>query len=242
MPVTMVIAEIGVNHNGDENIAYNLIDASIRAGANCVKFQLYKPEMLAEPGEKREMLERLLLPLDAYSRLSAYAKANGVGFSCTAFDTESLGFLMASTDMAFIKIASPSVHNDALLKAVAWCKKPIIVSTAGATIWQLCHAEGLLAGNKISFLHCVGEYPTPPEKANLKRMLDLKCMHRPIGLSDHSGDIFVPLAAVAMGAEIVECHLTADKNQDGPDHKASLDPAQFRQMVDGMRTIEKAMA
>ena len=222
-----IIAECGVNHNGDEQTAYKLIDAAIDAGADVAKFQLFKPE------GPREQYKHLCLPLDAYPRLSAYCCARGIKFACTAFDAESLEWLIANTDMALIKISSGEFSNKKLIDIAEEqtdCGMLVIQSIPPNK------GEFVRAG--FCYLHVVPVYPTLPENADLRRVTDSWCD----GLSDHSGDIFMPLAAVALGAQIIECHITLDKNQDGPDHKASLDPVQFKEMVRGIRAIEKGLS
>lgn len=218
----LVIAECGVNHNGSEETAYKLIDAAVAVKANVAKFQLFRPE-----GD-REQYKWLCLPLDAYPRLSNYCKGRGIKFACTAFDSESLNWLLKNTDMAFVKISSGEYANEALLK---------IADESGLRVIQSCFYGGAY-NNTHDLLHVVPTYPTPANMANLKRVKEEWCS----GLSDHSGDIFMSLAAVALGAQIIECHLTLDKHQDGPDHTSSLNPEQFKQMVRGIRCIEKAMA
>lgn len=222
--MVMVIAECGVNHNGDEATAYKLIDAAVEAGADVAKFQLFKAE------GSRAHLGRLTLPLGAYPRLAERCKRKGIKFACTAFDPESLEWLLANTEMAFVKISSGEGWNVDLIDAAYKSDLPIIQSIrdGGANLGGF--------GDK-KLLHVVSEYPTPPERADLKRVNDPHIS----GLSDHSGDIFMSLAAVALGAEIIECHITLDKNQDGPDHKASLDPQQFKELVRGIRAIEKGL-
>ncbi len=229
--MTLIIAECGVNHNGDEATAYKLIDAAVEAGADVAKFQLFKPE------GAREQYARLCLPLEAYPRLDVYCKKMGIKFACTAFDAESLRWLLANTEMAFVKISSGEHENEELLMAADRSGLPVIQSTRkGTSTW----------GRK-SHLFVVSEYPTPPEHADLKYFKDMVYALQgrddldDVGLSDHSGDIFMPLAAVALGAKIIESHITLDKNQDGPDHTSSLTPEQFNEMVRGIRIIERGL-
>lgn len=242
--MVMVIAECGVNHNGDEATAYKLIDAAVEAGADVCKFQLFKPE------GNREPYKWLCLPLDAYPRINSYCKERGIGFACTAFDAESLGWLLKNTDMAFVKISSG--------QDIATLDKPIAggkfyvndfswkADFSNLVVIQSLALENRAPKNRVirerlhhwQYLHVIPEYPTIPEHAHLKCMVD----DRLDGLSDHSGDIFMPLAAVALGAKIIECHITLDKNQEGPDHKSSLTPQQFKEMVRGIHAIEKGLA
>ena len=237
----LVISEIGVNHGGSESEAHSLIAEAKVSGADCVKLQLFKPELF--PASQQKMLEKLQLPLQSYKNLNKYCSVIGMKFAVTAFDCDSLEWLLKNTNMAFIKIASPSIHDKKLLAVAATAKKPIVISTGMCEYKDMTAAERILRGCDITFLWCVSQYPTPSEKARLKKMIDLKrMMQRPVGISDHSGDIFVPLAAVAMGAKTVECHLTMSKDLLGPDHKSSLEPQQFKQMVTGIRILEKALA
>ena len=239
MSSVLVISEIGVNHNGSEIQAYKLIDAAILAGADVCKFQLFKPELY--PKDKQEMLDSLLLSRDALVRIFIYCKRHNVKFACTAFDADSLEFLLRNTDMPFIKIASPSVSNDSLMAVAAKAKKPVVISTGSSDLTQLYKVEKSLRGCDITFLYCVSKYPTSLGDVHLKRMLYLKTMQRPYGISDHSANIAVPLAAVTLGASVVECHFTMDRKQTGPDHLSSLEPTEFKSMVQGIRTIERVM-
>lgn len=227
---TLVIAECGVNHNGSEEEAYKLIDAAVYARADVAKFQIYKPELLTDDIGKLEMLQSLLLTREAYVRLWQYCKDAGIGFACTAFDADSLRFLLDSTNMEFVKISSGQGANEALIE---------VAENAGMMVIQSIPPprRNLRFNYGWRYLHVVPLYPTTPEEANLQILQCSWCS----GLSDHSGDIFMPLAAVALGAQIIECHITLNKNADGPDHKASLDPIQFKEMVRGIRAIEQGL-
>lgn len=228
----LIIAEIGVNHQGSENHAYKLIDYAVESGADCVKFQLFKPELLTDDAGRRRMLEGLLLRRDAYVRLYEYCKGKGIGFACTAFDVDSLEYLLRNTQMRFIKISSGQENNGKLLEFAeeyaAIENMEVIQSIKPDAVFEFRQCW--------KYLHVIPEYPTPPRRAQLWRLKHYS------GLSDHSGDIFMPLAAVALGAKIIECHITLDKNQEGPDHKASLTPDQFKVMVRGIRAIEEGLA
>ena len=231
----LIIGEIGVNHNGDEATAYKLIDAAVDAGADVCKFQKFKPVGTREP------YAWLCLPDEAYPRLSDYCKSKGVGFACTAFEADDLEWLLKNTEMAFVKISSGEWGNKMLLHTALhtalYSKLPVIQSLTELSLKSLPTLEDCLLGAQWSHLWVVAEYPTPPEHAKIKQVSAWYD-----GLSDHSGDIFMPLAAVALGAQIIECHITLDKEQPGPDHKASLEPHQFKEMVRGIRAIEKALA
>jgi N,N'-diacetyllegionaminate synthase len=217
----LVIAEIGVNHGGSEAEAYKLIDAAVEAGADVAKFQYFQPV------GGREQYKHLCLPEKAYKRINKYCKSKGIKFACTAFDQETLKWLLKNTQMAFVKISSGERLNEDLLQVADKAGIPVVQSIP----------HGDFKYNDRKKLHVVPLYPTPASYANLMRVNEMHCS----GLSDHSGDIFMPLAAVAMGAKYIECHITLDKEQDGPDHKASLDPAQFKEMVRGIRIIEKGL-
>lgn len=230
--MVMIIAEIGINHGGDEATAYKLIDAAVDAKADVVKFQLFKVE------GARKHLAHLCLPLEAYIRLNDYCKSKGIGFACTAFDAESLEWLLANTSMEFVKISSGEWRNSDLLEKASGSGLPVIQS-----IKEDSYCMGYAVSKTWSLLWVVPEYPTPPEHAGLKALFpDDGGFNYYSGLSDHSGEIFAPLAAVALGAEIIECHLTLDKSQGGYDHSSSLNPEQFKEMVRGIRIIEKGLA
>jgi N,N'-diacetyllegionaminate synthase len=223
----LVIAEIGVNHNGSMHTAHQLIDAAVSAGADVCKFQLFGKEYA--DGK----YENLRLSRENIKILESYCKQLGVKFACTAFDADNLQWLLDNTDMAFVKAASGKFNRELVKSLGNDLKMPVFISTGGCTEREIQEIRS--AAPKYKYLHCVSEYPTPPEHANLNRAGKFR------GLSDHSGDIFIPLAAVALGAQIIECHITLDKNQPGPDHKASLTPEQFKEMVRGTRAIEKGL-
>lgn len=239
--MVMVIAECGINHNGIETEAYKLIDAAIEAGADVAKFQLFKAE------GSRSSLQWLCLPLHSYPRLNEYCKEKGIGFACTAFDVESLEWLLRSTKMVFIKIASAFWGDNDLMKLAAKSGLPIIISSRDNA--DLERMKWIAPDVGVTILHCAGLYPTPLEMENLTRISTWRNFRElfghtfyRVGFSDHSASIYPPLAAVSIGAEVIECHITLDRNQEGPDHKASLDPQQFKEMVRGIRAIERAMA
>jgi N,N'-diacetyllegionaminate synthase len=221
----LIVAEIGINHNGSESTAKWLIDAAIEAGADVAKFQLFKPEL------QGEHLRSVAFSREQILRMESYCTSMGIKFACTAFDADSLKWLLANTKMAFVKIGSGQARDKDIIYAAIRSQKPIIQSVKAGEM-------GKYRGNPDwSHLHVVDKYPTPSMMANLNRMVQLEYN----GLSDHSGDIFMPLAAVALGAKIIECHITLDKNQEGYDHKSSLTPGQFKKMVRGIRAIEKGL-
>ena len=220
----LIIAEIGINHNGVLAIAHTLIDEAIMAGADVAKFQLFKPEL------QGEHLRSVALSREQIKDCEIYCKQKGIKFACTAFDADSLDWLLKNTDMAFVKIGSGQWRNQALLDMADNSGLEVIQSVIAGTIFD---QKPPLIERK--FLHVVPKYPTPPEYADIHRLGAFD------GLSDHSGDIFMSLGAVALGAKIIECHITLDKNQEGYDHKASLEPHQFKELVRGIRAIEKGL-
>ena len=253
-----VIAEAGVNHNGDLSIAEKLIDAAIDAGADAVKFQSFIPEgVVTEDAPKAEyqnanssgstqleMIRTFQLPLGAEKRLQDYSRAKNIFFLSTPFDEISAERLNEIGVGAY-KIASPDLVNYPLLRRVAGYGKPIIVSTGLATLAEVRAAVDFLAGipsPEICLLHCVSMYPAPMEKLNLRAISTL--LHEigvPVGFSDHSMGIVAAAAAAAIGACVVEKHLTLDRRMAGPDHAASLEPERFAEMVRAIREVESAL-
>lgn len=259
MKRTFIIAEAGVNHNGDIKIAKQLIDAAVFAGADAVKFQTFKAESLVSKDAKKaeyqlettqkqesqyEMLKKLELSNDMHVELMQHCQNKKIIFLSTPFDTDSLHLLMR-LNISMIKVPSGEITNLPFLREIAKCSQPIILSTGMSHLQEIKDAVKVLSssGNKdISVLHCNTQYPTPYEDVNLnviptlKRELGLK-----VGYSDHTKGIEVPIAAAAMGAEIIEKHFTLHKDMAGPDHKASLEPDELVQMVKAIRNIEKAL-
>lgn len=253
-----IIAEAGVNHNGSFDIACKLVDAAKKAGVDCVKFQTFKSENLvshnaskadyqkATTGDssQQDMLRQLELSYDEFIKLKEYCDKVGVRFLSTPFDFESIDFLN-TIDMPFWKIPSGEVTNLPYLMALAKTGKPIVMSTGMCEMDEIEAAIKVLKENgasEIKLLHCNTEYPTPFEDVNLKAM---DAMHErfgvEVGYSDHTKGIEVPIAAVALGATIIEKHFTLDRNMEGPDHRASLEPEELAAMVSGIRNIEKAI-
>ncbi len=259
MKQTLIIAEAGVNHNGNMDLAYRLIDVAAEAGADYVKFQTWKSENVISKhapkaeyqkettGEDESMLEmekKLEFPFENFVLLKDYCQKKGIGFMSTPFDIESALFLFSiSVDM--IKIPSGEITNLPFLEVIAEHSCPVILSTGMCEIEEIEDAVRILTskGNhNLSVLHCNTQYPTPMEDVNLRAMLTLKERFKlPIGLSDHSLGIEVPVAAVAMGAEVIEKHFTLSRDMEGPDHKASLEPAELKDMVRSIRHIELAL-
>ncbi len=256
-PHVFIIAEAGVNHNGSLELAYKLVDAAKEADADCVKFQTYITEndtavncekaeyQKTEQQESQyELLKKLELSFDDFRKIQEYCKKKGIMFLSTPFDIESLKFL-EEIHMPIWKIASSEVENFQLLREMAKTHKPIILSTGMCTIEEISNAVDVLkkyGAGEIRILHCNTQYPTPMEDVNLKAMYELKSMFQcDIGYSDHTQGIEVPIAAVAMGATIIEKHFTLDRNMEGPDHVASLNPLELKEMVQAIRNIEKAI-
>ncbi len=255
----LIIAEAGVNHNGDVSLAQRLIDAASAAGADAVKFQTFKTENLvtidAEKAEYQkqsdftsdtqfDMLKKLELSETDFRVLSDYTKQKGMIFLSTAFDEDSVE-LLSRLNVPAYKIPSGEITNLPLLKKIALNKKPVILSTGMATISEIMEAIETLKKfgcNEIVLLHCTTSYPAPPESVNLrviKTLMDHFSLFT--GYSDHTSGTVIPVAAVAMGACIVEKHLTLDHNLPGPDHKASIEPDEFKRMVCAIREVESAM-
>ena len=253
-----IIAEAGVNHNGDISLAKQLIDIAKNAGADAVKFQTAKVEnCISKKAEKApyqkettdvtetqyEMVKKLELPYDAFKELLNYCKAQEIEFLSTPFDSESLQCI-DELDVRLHKIPSGEITNYPLLEVFARTKKPVILSTGMSTLGEVEEAITYLkmhGTTEITLLHCTTSYPTPFESVNLRAMQTLaQAFHLPVGYSDHTLGISVPLAAVAMGAKVIEKHFTIDKNLPGPDHRASLDPVELHDMIIGIREIEAA--
>ncbi|MHA7099854.1 N-acetylneuraminate synthase [Roseivirga pacifica] len=259
----IIIAEAGVNHNGSTILAKKLIDAAAQAGVDLIKFQTFKAEKLVSKGAQKasyqkkntnekeegqfEMLKRLELTEAQHEELIAYAKEKGLEFFSTAFDTDGLEYLN-SLGFSRFKVPSGEITNYPYLKKIASFKKPVILSTGMADMKEIKEAVDLLTSKglpkeDITILHCNTEYPTPMEDVNLHAMKTIEAeMGVKIGYSDHTLGIEVPIAAVALGAVVIEKHFTLDRSMPGPDHRASLEPGELKAMVAGIRNIEKAIA
>lgn len=285
MPNVFVIAEAGVNHNGDLDKAYELIDVAAEAGADAVKFQTFSADRLASrkapmanyqqsstaQGESQyAMLKALELDLADHAKLQRYADKQRIRFLSTAFDEASLRYLDHVLDLPILKISSGDLTNGPLLLAFAKTGKRIILSTGMSTLGEVEDALTVIAyglsgssrspslsvfkeiyqsekaqqclKDKVTLLHCTSQYPAPYEEANLRAMNTLShAFQLPVGYSDHTLGSSVSIAAVAMGACVIEKHLTLDKLMPGPDHASSLNPGEFRDMVFSIRNIEKAL-
>ena len=257
----LIIAEAGVNHNGDLALAKRLIDVAADAGADLVKFQTFSADHLATRQAKKadyqcvttgsaetqhQMLSRLELSANMHHELIAYCATRKIGFFSTGFDIESVDFLI-SLGINHFKIPSGEITNLPYLHHIGQFSKPVIISTGMATMGDIEAAIDVLeqAGtvrSLITALHCTTEYPTPMAEVNLRAMQSMQAAFGvAVGYSDHTAGIEVAIAAVALGATVIEKHFTLDKNLPGPDHKASLEPDELKAMVSAIRNIEIAL-
>lgn len=279
-----IIAEAGVNHNGERDLAFALVDAAADAGADAVKFQTfdasklastsvpkaaYQKENTAAAESQLAMLKKLELRREWHVELQAYARKKGIEFLSTAFDADSLDFLV-ELGMPLFKVPSGELTNGPLLWQFARTGKPLIISTGMATLgeveqglaivahalhagaepasieevwrlWSRADYRLRLAGH-VTLLHCTSQYPTPFDEVNLRGMDTLAAAFGlAVGYSDHTEGLLIPLAAVARGAKVIEKHFTLDRSLPGPDHKASLEPAELKQMVNDIRTLAVAL-
>jgi len=261
MSGTFIIAEAGVNHNGDLGLARDLIDAAAAAGADAVKFQTAIPELVVTRYAQKadyqketsradesqlEMIRKILFPLETHRELKAYCEERGVIFFSTAFDPVSLDFL-EKLGQPYHKIPSGEITNLPYLRQVGAYRRPTILSTGMSTLGEIEAALEVLEQSgtnreRITVLHCNTEYPTPMTDVNLRAMQTIReAFGVRVGYSDHTAGIEVSLAAVALGATMIEKHFTLDRQLPGPDHKASLEPAELKAMVSAIRNIELAM-
>ena len=258
---TLVIAEAGVNHNGDLNLAFRLVEAAAQAGADVVKFQTFQAQELATNqankaayqkdatgGSENQltMLQKLELTPEHHVQLIDHCKRCDIGFLSTAFDPVSID-LLASLNLQYWKIPSGEITNLPYLRKIGSLKQPLILSTGMANLGEIEAAIDVLeqvgtSRNQITVLHCTTEYPAPLDEVNLRAMHTIsQSFGVAVGYSDHTDGISVPIAAVAMGASVIEKHLTLDCSMEGPDHRASLEPDQFASMVHGIRAIDRAL-
>ncbi|MEM0358657.1 MAG: N-acetylneuraminate synthase [Candidatus Hadarchaeales archaeon] len=253
-----IIAEAGVNHNGKLGLAKKLIDAAKKAGADAVKFQVFSAEDLVTTrapkamyqkratgkGTQYEMLKELELSESEFETLAKYAKKKRIVFLASAFNEENVDLVERLGVPAF-KVPSGEITNFPLLRHIARKGKPIILSTGMSTLEEVQEALEVMkkeGAGDIVLLHCVSNYPAKIEEVNLRAIKTLRSAFGvPVGLSDHTVGITIPIAAVAIGASIVEKHLTLSKKLPGPDHKASLEPDEFKRMVVGIREVERAL-
>jgi N-acetylneuraminate synthase len=279
-----IIAEAGVNHNGQKDMAFSLVDVAADAGADAVKFQTFDAQKLASKSAPKAayqklstdvaesqlaMLKKLELPREWHRELQAYSRKKGIEFLSTAFDMASLAFLL-ELDIPVFKVPSGELTNGPLLWQFARTRKPLILSTGMATLseveqglaivshalcadnepdnideiwrdWSKVQSRNRLR-NHVTLLHCTSQYPTPFSEVNLRGMDTLAsafCLD--VGYSDHTEGIMIPIAAVALGAKVIEKHFTLDRTLPGPDHKASLEPSELKQMVNDIRALELAL-
>lgn len=256
---TLIIAEAGVNHNGSFELAKQLVDKAAEAGADIVKFQTCKAENVisryadkaeyqkkttGEADTQLDMVRKLMLTYEEYGQLKDYCEEKGIRFLSTAFDLPSVDYLH-SIGMGLWKIPSGEITNLPLLIKIAQLHEPIIMSTGMSVLEEVGNAVRVLKENgatDITLLHCTTEYPAPYEDVNLKAMDTMKeAFGFPVGYSDHTKGIEIPIAAVARGACVIEKHFTLDRNMEGPDHKASLEPQELAEMVRTIRNVEQAI-
>lgn len=254
-----IIAEAGVNHNGDLAIAHRLVDTAFEAGADAVKFQAFRAENIVTAAAPKAayqidamadgdatqfaMLKSLELDAGQHAELKAHCEKRGITYLCTPYDLESLAMLDAMAVEAF-KISSTDTTNLPYLQAVAGYGRAVILSTGLCTLAEVEAAVGALApvGDRLAILHCTSEYPAPVADSNLRAMHTLAAaFHVPIGFSDHTAGIGMAPYSVAAGAAIVEKHITLDRTMPGPDHKASIEPSELAEMVTAIRTVEAAL-
>ena len=259
MSSIFIIAEAGVNHNGDYSTALKMIDKAKESGADAIKFQTFVAENLVscsaakveyqkettDPNESQlSMIKRLQLSWDAFRNLKSYADKVGIKFMSTPFDHESIDFL-AELGMDIFKIPSGEITNLPYLMRIGKLKRKVILSTGMSTLPEIKNAIDILkkyGTADITLLHCNTAYPTPYRDVNLNAMKTLRdSFGLPVGYSDHTKGIEVPIAAAALGAVVIEKHFTLDRNMEGPDHKASLEPDELKQMVTSIRNIENAL-
>lgn len=255
MKKVFIIAEAGVNHNGSLDLAKKLVDKALEAGVDCIKFQTFKSEnlvsMSAQMAEYQKenlgkdesqykMLKELEISFEEFKELKKYCEEKNIMFLSTPFDLESCDFLN-DLDMKIFKIPSGEITNLPYLRKINSFDKKVILSTGMANLNEIQDALNVLKDCEVSLLHCTTEYPCPYDNVNLNAIDTLRKEFKlEVGYSDHTQGIEVPIAAVAKGATIIEKHFTLDRNMEGPDHKASLEPNELKQMVTSIRNIEKA--
>lgn len=256
---TYIIAEAGVNHNGDINLAKEMIRKAKEAGADAVKFQTFISEELVSSNVQKaeyqknntgenesqlEMLKKLELPFYDFILLNNYAKEIGIDFLSTPFDFKSIDFLI-SLNLPYIKVPSGEITNKPYLRKISKSNIPVILSTGMSTLAEIEAALEIFKEydkSNIILLHCTTEYPAPFEEINLKAIPAIReKFGLAVGYSDHTEGIEASIAAVVLGAVVVEKHFTLDRSMEGPDHIASIEPHEFKQMTDAIRNIEKAM-
>lgn len=259
MARVFIIAEAGVNHNGSLELALRLVEAAHECGADAVKFQTFRTDQLATAGARKAayqerttagtesqfaMLRRLELSVEAHHQILAHCQKNGIQFLSSPFDIPSVEFL-ATLDIPCIKVPSGEITNHHLLEVVAHQGRPVILSTGMSTLGEVEEAVHVLQAAgvaELTLLHCVTEYPAPYAEVNLRAMQTLKtAFGLPVGYSDHTTGVEIPIAAVALGAIVIEKHFTLDRTLPGPDHAASLEPSELKNLVTSIRHVEAAL-
>lgn len=251
----LIIAEVGINHNGSITKAKKMIDIAKKSGADYVKFQIFRPLSLAiekaklanyqkknsKTDNQVQLLNKYKLNFSDFKELYKYAKTRKINFLATAFEEESLKFL-DTLKVDYIKVSSGEINNLPFLKLIKKTKKNILLSTGASTTKDVANALNILNKKKVTLLHCNSAYPSPISDLNLNSikflMNKFKCS---VGYSDHSSSIYTPLVAIGNGAKIIEKHFTLDKKLKGPDHKASLNPKELKQMIKLIRVFEKSV-
>ena len=260
MKKVFIIAEAGVNHNGNMELAYKLVDAAKEAGVDAVKFQVFKAEKVISKSTKMadyqkenlkenisqlDMVKKLELSYEDFIKINEYCKEKGIMFMATPFDNDSLDFLVDTLKVDVLKIGSGDLNNYPFLEKVALKNKEIILSTGMSNLSDIESALDFISqytDKEVKVLHCTTNYPCPMDEVNLKAMNTIKdAFQVAVGYSDHTLGIEVPIAAVALGAEIIEKHFTLDKTMEGPDHVASLEPDELKEMTRTIRNIERAL-
>jgi N,N'-diacetyllegionaminate synthase len=259
----VIIAEAGVNHNGDLELAKKLVEAAAEAGADYVKFQTFKADAIVSKAARKAayqvknindgddsqyaMLKKLEMPEEWHHILIDHARKNGIAFFSTAFDEKCVDFL-ESLNLPLYKVPSGEITNKPYLEHIASKHKPVILSTGMAMLEEIQQAIDVMVSkgldrSKLTVLHCNTEYPTPMKDVNLLAMEHIrKALNVSVGYSDHTQGIEVPIAAVALGAKVIEKHFTLDRTLPGPDHRASLEPDELKAMVTAIRNIESAIS
>ncbi len=256
----VIIAEVGVNHNCDATIARKMVDAAIDAGADVIKFQRfiaaieistfaekaeYQQNSTGEAGSQLEMCQALELPDDELRAMKDYCAQRKMPFLCTAFEHDSVDFLVDELGLSSLKVPSPEITNIPLLQQIGGKQVGVLLSTGASTLAEVAVAIETLrdAGcPEIALMHCVSEYPTPPDQANLKAMHTLRdAFQLPAGFSDHTAGCEIAIAAAALGACVIEKHFTLDRNMPGPDHQASIEPDELAALVKGTRAAAAAV-
>lgn len=259
MESVYIIAEAGVNHNGDIELAKKLVDMAVECHADAIKFQTFKAEecttAMAQQAQYQmentksqdnqlEMIKKLELPFSDFGKIKEYCKQKGIDFISTPDGKESLKCLL-NLDVPLIKIGSTEVTNPSFLREIGSSMKPIILSTGMSNLGEVEKALNIIYSTNntnVTVMHCVTDYPTKLEDLNLRAMVTLRDAFKvPVGLSDHTESIEAAVAAVALGAVVIEKHITLNKNLEGPDHKASMEPDEFKKYVRAIRNTEKLL-